>query len=68
MTKDGPPGLTRFVPRRNGLSSEWADGRVLDIEVVFARRGFLKKLTAPVAEELVKADLDLKCRVSVLAI
>ena len=38
------------------------------VEVVFARASFLQEFARAVAEELVEADLDLECSVTVLAV
>jgi hypothetical protein len=56
--EDGAPGLAGLVPGRDGLVVHRVDGRILDVEVEVAGRGFLQHLAAAVAEEFVQADLD----------
>lgn len=58
--EDGAPCLAGLVPGRDGLVVDGADGRVLDVEVEVAWRGFLEHFAAAVAEEFVQADLHLE--------
>ena len=46
-----------------GHGGNW---RVLDIEVEFARRGFLQKLSTSVAEKFVETDLDFERWIAIL--
>lgn len=60
------PSLTRLVVRRHFLAGDGADGGIVDVEIVFARLGFLEKLSAAVAEEFVAIHNGQRCQRSIL--